>query len=236
MNTTPRLLNRIVLAVVGILLLATGAAGLVLLTLPAVAVWWGGAAPRVAQAIGDVRTATTLEGQADTWLWIALAAVLLVLIVLLVLWIAAQGRGRTGLFASVDARYPAPHGRHLGPPAGGSAGGRSSGMGSRGVQSEDEGTPGSVTITAAAAEQALKAALLERSELVGASVSTWQVRGVPGLWVRVFPRKGAAPYAVAAEVSRLVEVLDRVTGYRTPVLISISSGTRVRWTRADRVS
>lgn len=214
MNTTPRLLNRIVLAVVGLLTLAAGAAGLLVLTLPSAASWWRSTAPRIGRDIEALRTRTTLAGQSDTWLWIALAAVLLLLIVLLLLWIAAQGRGRTGLFASLDGCGTSP-----------------------GLQDgNDAGTPGSVTIAAAAAEQALKAALLERSDLAGASVSTWEVRGVPGLRVRVYPRKGVPPYAVAADVSRLVEALDAVTGYRTPVLISISSGARARLARTERVS
>lgn len=213
MNTTPRVLNRLVLAVVGLVALAAGAAGILLLTVPDAARWWKAATQRSGEAIGRLRTRTTLEGQADTWLWIALAALLLFLIALLVLWIAAQGRGRTGLFASVDGRA-GPHGQPDG---------------------DDGRTPGSVTITAGAAEQALKAALLERPDLAGASVTTWAVRGAPGLRVRVYPKKGAPPYVVAAEVSRLVEALDTVTGYRTPVLISIGSGTRVRFTRAERV-
>ncbi|MEG9246715.1 hypothetical protein V6S67_01285 [Arthrobacter sp. Soc17.1.1.1] len=213
MNTTPRLLNRLVLAVVGLVLLVLGAAGLGLLVLPAVAAWWRSAAPRAGEAIEGLRTRTTLEGQADTWLWIALAVVLVALIVMLGAWIAAQGRGRTGLFATGTGSGP--ESSH-GPDAG--------------------STAGSVTITAAAAEQALKAALLERSDLAGASVSTWQIRGVPGLRVRVYPRKGVPPYAVAEEVSRLVEALDAVTGSRPPVLVSIGSGARVRFTRPERVS
>lgn len=215
MNTTPRLLNRLLLAVVGLIALAVGAFGLALLVVPGVAPWWNRTAPRIGDRIDSVRTGTTLEGQADTWLWIALAAVLVLAIVLLVLWIAAQGRGRTGLFASVGGR----RGRTVPARQG----------------DDDGGVPGTVTITAAAAEQALKAALLERSDLAGASVSTWEIRGVPGLRVRVFPRKGVPPYAVAEEVSRLVEALDAVTGYRTPVLISITSGARARFMRTERV-
>lgn len=211
MNTTPRLVNRLVLLAVGLLAVAAGVAGITLLTVPAAADRWATLAPRLGESISGVRERTTLQGQADTWLWIVLAALLLLLIVLLVLWISAQGRGRTGLFAT----------------AGTSAGT---------AVAADAGATGTVTITAAAAEQALKAALLERSDLAGASVSTWVVHGVPGLRVRVFPRKGVPPYTIADEVSRLVEALDAVTGYRTPVLISISSGARVRFTRAERVS
>lgn len=214
MNTTPRFLNRLVLAVVGLLLLTAGTAGLAVLLLPAVAAWWGSTAPRIGGGIERLRRDTTFGGQSDTWLWLALASALLFLIVLLALWIAAQGRGRTGVFASVDGR----------------PGGHSDGRGTDGG-----GTAGSVVITAEAVEQALRTALLERTDLAGASVSTWEIRGVPGLQVRVFPRKGVAPYTTAAEVSRLVEALDAVTGYRTPVLISIRSGARVRFTRADRV-
>ncbi|WP_105032464.1 hypothetical protein [Arthrobacter ruber] len=218
MNTTPRLLNRFVLAVVGLIALALGAGGLALLTLPAAAGWWRSAAPRAGQAVEDLRSRTTLEGQEDTWLWIALALVLVFLIVMLIVWIAAQGRGRTGLFATGTVT--------------GRGGGGATGRG----DSSGGGTAGSVTITAAAAEQALKAALLERPDLVGASVSTWRIRGVPGIRVRVLPRKGVPPYDIAVEVSRLVEALDAVTGSRTPVLISVSSGARARFTRADRVT
>lgn len=205
MNTTPRLLNRLVLAVVGLLCLAAGAAGLALLVLPGAASWWEDAAPRVGETLQGVRADTTAAGQSDTWLWIALAAGLVLLIVLLVLWVLAQGRGRAGVFLT-------------------GADGRTG-----------SGTAGTVTISAAAAEQVLRAALLERPDLVGASVSTWFVRGVPGLRVRVQPRKGTPPYEVAAEVSRLVEALDAVMGTCVPVLISIRTGSRVRWSRAERV-
>ena len=206
MNTTPRFLNRLLLAVVGLLLLAAGAAGLLLSTLPDVAGWWAGTAPQVGAVMEDIRRTTTLEGQADTWLWPVLGAVLVVLIVFLVLWMMAQGRGRAALFWSTGSDSPA------GP------------------------MPGSVSISAGAAEQVLRVALLERPDLAGASVSTWYVRGVPGLRVRVHPRRGTPPYVVAADVSRLVEALDAVTGLRVLVLISIAAGGRARFTRADRVS
>lgn len=95
--------------------------------------------------------------------------------------------------------------------------------------------PGSVTINAAVAEQALKAALSERVDLVNSAVSTYEFRGKPALKVRVSPRQGVAPYVVAEEVSILVSALDEVLGVQTPVLISVSSGARTRFTRAERV-
>lgn len=102
---------------------------------------------------------------------------------------------------------------------------------------DDDGdpVPGSVTINAAVAEQALKAALAERVDLVNSAVSTYEFRGRPALKVRVFPRQGVEPYVVADEVSALVRALDGVLGVQTPVLISIGSGARTRFTRAERV-
>ncbi|KRF09169.1 hypothetical protein ASH00_05875 [Arthrobacter sp. Soil782] len=100
---------------------------------------------------------------------------------------------------------------------------------------DDHPVPGSVTINAAVAEQALKAALSERVDLVNSAVSTYEFRGRPALKVKVFPRQGVAPYVVAEEVSALVSALDAVLGVQTPVLISISSGARSRFTRAERV-
>lgn len=102
---------------------------------------------------------------------------------------------------------------------------------------DDDGdpVPGSVTINAAVAEQALKAALAERVDLVNSAVSTYEFRGRPALKIRVFPRQGVEPYVVADEVSALVRALDGVLGVQTPVLISIGSGARTRFTRAERV-
>lgn len=102
--------------------------------------------------------------------------------------------------------------------------------------SEGAEAAGTVTVTAAAAEQALKTALQDRRDLVNAAVSTWRFRGTSALRIRVYPRQGAAPARVAAEVAALVEALDLVVGHRAPVLISISAGARARFTRAERVS
>ncbi|MHA7263071.1 hypothetical protein ACX80W_07700 [Arthrobacter sp. TMN-37] len=147
-----------------------------------------------------------LERGGDDWLWILLALVFLLLAALMIAWLAVQGRGRTGNFVEV-----------------------------RGGEEPPEAA-GTVTITAAAAEQALKVALQERRDLVNAAVTTWRFRGTSALRVRVYPRQGAAPARVAEEVAVLVEALDVVLGHRAPVLISISAGARARFTRADRVS
>ncbi|MCB8808864.1 hypothetical protein LJD48_28375, partial [Escherichia coli] len=94
---------------------------------------------------------------------------------------------------------------------------------------------GLVSINGSVAEQLLRQALGERGDLLGATVTTYEVKGQPGLKVRVLPRQGVAPHKVAAEVSGLVAALDELLGQRTPVLLSIGSGARTRFTKAERV-
>ena len=56
-----------------------------------------------------------------------------------------------------------------------------------------------------------------------------------GLKVRVFPRQGIAPQNVAEDVVELVEALDGLLGIEVPVLLSIGTGARSRFTKAERV-
>ncbi|HEV7166788.1 MAG TPA: hypothetical protein VGN49_02350 [Micrococcaceae bacterium] len=100
---------------------------------------------------------------------------------------------------------------------------------------DEDAAAGRVAISGSVAEQALKDALGERTDLLGATVTTYEVQGQPALKVRILPRQGVSPREVAAEVSALVEALDLVLGIRTPVLISIGAGARARFTRAERV-
>jgi hypothetical protein len=100
---------------------------------------------------------------------------------------------------------------------------------------DEDGAAGRVAISGTVAEQALKAALSERTDLLGSTVTTYDVGGQPGLKVRLLPRQGVSPHRVAADVSALVEALDVVMGVRTPVLLSIGAGARAKFTRAERV-
>lgn len=94
MNRTPRTLNRVLLGLGGLALLAVGA-GLVLLSVDSGAArWWQDTAPAVMAEGGRLLTDTAIPGQRQSWLWPALALAMAVCAVLLVLWIAAQGRGR----------------------------------------------------------------------------------------------------------------------------------------------
>ncbi len=202
MNETPRVLNRVLLTLIGLLLIGVGATTVALAAVPALAGSWHALTRRAGAGIENVLAATTLPGQRDSWLWIVLALVMLVLIVLMIAWVAQQGKGRASTLA---ADY------------------------------NDDGGPGTVELATAVAEQALKTALLEREEILHATVATYEFRGTPGLRIRVLPRKGVPPYLVAEQVSDLVEALDLVIGRETPVVISIGTSARARLGRTERV-
>ncbi|MBT1003396.1 hypothetical protein KIH31_12360 [Paenarthrobacter sp. DKR-5] len=201
MNGTPRLLNRVLLAVIGLALLVSGVLAIVLAAVPAAGPWWQARTASLLAAVDDALARTQAPG-GGSWLWFAAAAVLVLVIVLMVAWVANQGKGRADvLAASFEAREVA----------------------------------GKVVISGALAEQALKAALAERTDLVSSSVQTYEVQGRTGLKIRLLPRQGVSPQALAADVSELVEALDAALGVRTPVLISIGAGTRSKLGRAERV-
>ncbi|NKX55013.1 hypothetical protein [Arthrobacter mobilis] len=202
MNQTPRALNRVILAVLGLALMLLGGLAVALALFPGASGWWQRATAGAGERLGRLLAATTLPGQPVSWLWAVAAVMLLVLILLLLAWAALQGRGRVGTLA---------------------------------VDGDGDGTPGIVSLSAAVAEQPLKAALQERPDIVHAAVAAYEYRGVPGLHVRVLPRQGASPQAVAGEVMDLVEALDLVVGIHPPVVVSIGSGARARLVRADRV-
>ena len=100
MNSTPTLLNRILLTVLGLKLLAIGLLLMLLATVPAAAAWWHSWSPGVWNGINQMFNATRFPGRTQSWLWIIVALVLLLLIGLMVAWIAQQGKGRSNVLAS----------------------------------------------------------------------------------------------------------------------------------------
>lgn len=202
MNNTPRILNRVLIGLLGFLLIAIGTLLVLLASVPAVGRWWRGWSAGAWSNWQDLFERTRFPGRQESWLWLVLTVLLLAVIGAMVAWAAQQGKGRASLL----------------------------------VAEEDPGeVPGNVRIGGGVAEQALRAALADRPDLAGATVTTYELRGEPALKIRVQPRQGVAPHTLAAEVSALVEALDVVIGKRTPVLIQISSGARSRFGRAERV-
>lgn len=205
MNGTPRAINRILLAVLGLILLAAGGALVALASVPAAGRWWQGWAQPAREQLSALAVRTRLSGGGGSWLWMVVAAAMVLLAIGMVAWISNQGKGR-GNTLTADV---------------GSA--------------ERDGADGEVAISAAVAEQALKSALSERTDLVSAAVATYDFSGRPALKIRVLPRQGVAPQLLAADISALVQALDEVVGVQVPVLLSIGSGTRARFTKAERV-
>ncbi|WP_411731922.1 hypothetical protein [Paeniglutamicibacter sp.] len=100
MNRTPRLLNRIMLTVLGLLLLVGGLHLALAAFSPGYGRGWRVLATDVGLWFERVLAATTLPGQKDSWLWILIAALLICVILLMLWWIAVQGRGRGGDYVS----------------------------------------------------------------------------------------------------------------------------------------
>jgi hypothetical protein len=199
-NQTPRALNRVVLAVLGLALMLAGALAIALAAFGPFAGRWQQATAEAGTGLDRLLESTTLPGQRESWLWIAAALALVVLILLLLAWAALQGRGRIGTLV---------------------------------VDYDGGGAPGVVSLSSAVAEQALKAALQERPNIVHAAVASYEYRGVPGLRLRVLPRQGVPPQAVARDVMDLVQAMDLVVGINPPVVLSIGAGARARLARAD---
>ncbi|MET4539988.1 hypothetical protein ABIE37_001769 [Arthrobacter bambusae] len=202
MNGTPRALNRVLLFIIGVKLLAVGVLLLLLATVPAVAAWWHGWSAAAWAGMESAFRQTRFPGREESWLWIVAGAVLVAIIIAMIAWLSQQGKGRANLLIASE---------------------------------DDSHINGEVRIGGGVAEQALRAALAGRTDLAAASVATYEVRGRPGLRIRIQPRQGVAPHLLAAEISQLVDALDLVIGQKTPVLVHMVSGARSRFTKAERV-
>ena len=81
MNETPRALNRVLLFIIGVKLLAVGLLLLLLATVPAVATWWHGWAADMWARAEDAFQRTRFPGREESWLWIVAGVVLVAIAV-----------------------------------------------------------------------------------------------------------------------------------------------------------
>ncbi|HEY9354800.1 MAG TPA: hypothetical protein VIQ52_00675 [Arthrobacter sp.] len=102
MSSTPVLLNRILVAILGIKLLAIGLLLVLLATVPAVATWWHSWSEDTWQGMNQAFNNTRFPGRPESWLWIVVVLVTLLLMGLMVAWVAQQGKGRTNQLVSDD--------------------------------------------------------------------------------------------------------------------------------------
>lgn len=95
MNDTNRALNRIVLIIVGIVLLALGAAVVTVMALPVAADYWTGATEAGRTWIDDAIATTTMGATALSGLAIGVLALIVLLVILLIVILTRIGGGRT---------------------------------------------------------------------------------------------------------------------------------------------
>ncbi len=100
MTSTPVLLNRILIAILGLILVAVGILLVLLAAVPAVAPWWHSWSGAAWGNINQAFSSTKFPGRPESWLWIVLALALLALIGLMVAWVAQQGKGRSNVLAA----------------------------------------------------------------------------------------------------------------------------------------
>lgn len=102
MNGTPRVLNRILAGIFGLLLLAVGLLLVLLAAVPAVAAWWQGWSSGAWANIRTLSESTRIPGQSEGWLWIVMVLLLMAVIVAMVTWLAQQGKGRSNILVAED--------------------------------------------------------------------------------------------------------------------------------------
>lgn len=96
MNSTNRALNRLLLLVVGLLLVAVGAAAATAVLLPAVRDGWKASADPIRDQVGTWLQSTPLGDTGVSWIMPAVLVVIVLAVVLLVVFALRQGHGRTG--------------------------------------------------------------------------------------------------------------------------------------------
>ncbi|POH59262.1 hypothetical protein [Arthrobacter glacialis] len=205
MNGTPRGLNRFLLSLIGLILLAAGAGLIVLVAVPSAATWWQNYAHNQVAWLRDYAEHSRLILTSQSWVWFGVAALLLVIVIVMISWISSQGNGRANTLLDISGT------------------------------ADDDGAAGAVRLSCAVAEQALKSALLERTDVFGVSVTSYDFRQQTALKVRVLPRQGVSPHLLAHEIAELVVALDELLGFEVPVVLSIGSAARSRFTKAERV-
>lgn len=95
MSNTNRALNRILLALAGLALLASGAALAATGLIPGAAAAWADAGNSLTGQVRDALAAAPLPGPARSWWAVAGVAGLLLAAGLCIAWLASQGGGRT---------------------------------------------------------------------------------------------------------------------------------------------
>lgn len=100
---------------------------------------------------------------------------------------------------------------------------------------DDDPVPGRVEITDGAVEQAIRAMLGQRTDIVSLSVTLWEHQPVPGMRIKAQPRKGAIPGELGADIAEAAREAQELLGVGGPVVIYLAAGARSRFARGERV-
>ena len=100
---------------------------------------------------------------------------------------------------------------------------------------DDQPMPGRVEISGEAVEQSIRAMLGHRADIVSINVSVWERAPVPGLKIKVQPRKGVEPGQLGREIVDAARATQDLMGARGPVVVYLAAGARSRFARSERV-
>ncbi|MCU1540594.1 MAG: hypothetical protein JWM01_1541 [Arthrobacter sp.] len=102
MNNTPRILNRVLIGILGITLIALGTLLVLLASVPAVGTWWRSWSAGAWSNWQDLFGGTRFPGRQESWLWLVLTVLLLAVMGAMVAWVAQQGKGRASLLVAEE--------------------------------------------------------------------------------------------------------------------------------------
>jgi uncharacterized membrane protein len=209
MNDTNRALNRALIAVVGIVLIAVGGVVAAASIVPAIADGWRDGSDAAGGWIGDLLANTGMAGGDHSWMLVAIVAAAALVVVLLLVFALRQGRGHTRTLVS---------------------------RGEDRKSKSGDADAGYVRVDAAVARQLIEEALSGHPGIVSSSVSAYRVRSVPALKVAVTVRRGVSPADVREYVDGVVARWDELLGEETPVLVTIGSGLVARMARTTNLT
>lgn len=206
MNNTNRAVNRGLLLVTGLVLVALAVVLALVATQSSAQNAWKQAASTVRSTVTGWFQATPLTmslpgGAAHSWLWLPVVAVLLLIVIALLGIILRQGQGRT---------------THL--------------------VSDYTPDGGGTVVDSAVAEQSLQHALSDHPEFLSTRVSTYRIARSAVLKIAVTCRRGTNPADAVRVVEHTLLALDDLLGRRIPALVQISGGFRVRTSRSTRIN
>lgn len=102
MNNTNRALNRILIAVIGLLILLVGAALVAIGTVPAIRAGYRSTAPAIHDEITGWLKTVPLAETGTSWGWIVVLALLVLIVIVLLVFIFRQGHGQQGVLLRDD--------------------------------------------------------------------------------------------------------------------------------------